>query len=149
MSQQSILTAIYEHLNPAASVGTTFKTAFGGTTTTRGRIYQAQATRDTPLALCVFRVTSEATTGYLGSAVTSTHDLALQVEMFFSLVVGVATAMASEDRLFDLLHDQVIVSADSGVGGIVARCTARGTPTIFDDAVSVTAEYRIVASKRS
>lgn len=149
MSQQSVLTAIYEKINPATSSGTVFKTAFGGTDSIRGRIFQLQASQDTVLPLCIFAVFGEVTEAYLGLASTSLHSMNVRFDFYFRPIDGVATALASENYLFDLLHNQTIASADSDIASIHSLCESRGTPTILPDAVSISTLYRVIVSKKS
>ena len=149
MSHQSVLTAIYEKLNPATSSGTVFKTAFGGTDSLRGRVFQLQASQDTVLPLCVFSTFGETTEAYLGVSGTSLHGVNVRVDMYFRPSDSVAIAMGSEDLLFDLLHNQTITSADASIASIHSLCESRGTPTILPDAVSISTLYRVIVSKQS
>ena len=149
MSQQSVLTAIYDYINPVYTVGTVFKTAFGGTDSVRGRIFQSQASQDTVLPLCIFDVTTEETTAYLDQQTVSMHDMTLVVVIYVRLVDGVAVGMTSENILFDLLHMATITTADTDIATIRSVCTSRGVPTILSDAVSITTSYRVLVSKQS
>ena len=149
MSQQSVLTAIFEKINPAVSVGTVFKTAFGGTDSVRGRIFQSQASQDTVLPLCIFDVTTEEKTAYLDQQAVSMHEMTLVVVIYVRLVDGVAVGMTSENMLFDLLHMATITTTDTDIATIRSICTSRGVPTILSDAVSITTSYRVLVSKQS
>lgn len=149
MSQQSVLTAIFEKLNPAISSGTVFKTAFGGSDSVRGRIFQTQASQDTVLPLCLFEISNEITSAFLASPTKSVHEIAMTIVMYFRIADGVAVALASENILFDLLHVAEIPTTDADIYSIDSTCVSRGVPTILSDAVSIRSEYRVLVSKQA
>ena len=149
MSMQSVLTAIYEKVNPATGEITGFKFGFGGGPITRGRIFQNEASQDTVLPLCVFTVASEETTAYLGQTAASIHELVVNFTMYFRMIDGIEVGMVRENTLFDLLHMQAITSADKDIDSIKSVCTSRGTPTIEVDSVSISCSYRVLVSKKA
>jgi len=148
MSMQSVLTAIYEKINPSAG-SSGFKSSFGGGINTRGRIFQNQASQDTVLPLCIYDIANEETTAYLGQTAASIHELTVNFTMYFRKVDGIQTGMVSENQLFDLLHMQAISSSDTDIDSIKSVCTSRGTPTIEVDSVSISCSYRVLVSKKA
>jgi hypothetical protein len=149
MSQAAVLAAVYETLNPATTTGVVFKSAFGGTDSTRGRIYNEQAAMNVALPLAVFAITSESTQAYLGGSTSSVHTMVLELAMYFPVTSGITAAMASESLAYTLLHMADLPTSDTSIAKIRTVCAARGTADIADDALVIIASYSVTVSRKA
>lgn len=139
---QIILTSLYNKLIAVQTAGTVY--ALVG-----GRIFQLEANQGTVMPLLTFAIQSERTETFMESATASKHVLEIAFSFWFKPDSSIVTAMAAEAALFLLLQKTSVTPSDAAYSTIEMVCISRGTPMMTEDAIEVTTNYRLFATKQT